>query len=450
MKRYSNISISSVLMLFLLFSVSSLLAQSGFRLPNHEKRDRISFQLLNNLVVIPVSVNGKELSFILDTGARHSLLFSLSEIDSLEIKNVTPIKIRGLGEGGTIDALKSSDNYIQIGNAVDRNSTLYVIFDESINFSPRMGIPIHGVLGYEFFKDFVVKIDYSRETIIFYDPLQYEEKQCKKCETFDLFFNDNKPYISPMVTHGGRSENVTLLLDSGSSDALWLFDEKRVIDEVSVNYFEDFLGYGISGGIYGKRSKLENFAIGNFTFNKVTVAFPNPEATEEIVMFSERAGSLGAGILKRFTVIMDYRSHKISLKKNRFYNDPFHYNMAGIVVEHDGAVTVNSFIDDESTFSLAPNEKTASDAIEIKVNPILNFFLAPRYVISEVRKGSPADLAEIRKGDEVVTINGKPAFKYKLYEITELFSSKENRKIQMEIKRNGKVVRRKFVLKEVL
>jgi hypothetical protein len=395
-------------------------------------------------------VNGKELSFILDTGARHTLLFSLSEIDSLEIKNVTPIKIRGLGAGGTIDALKSSENYLQIGKAIDRSSTLYVIFDESINFSPRMGIPIHGVLGYEFFKDFVVQIDYSSETLIFYDPMQYKEKKCKKCETFDLFFNDEKPYISPRVTHGGVTENVTLLLDSGSSDALWLFDEERVIDEVSVNYFEDFLGYGISGGIYGKRSKLENFSIGSFNFNKVTVAFPNTEATQEIVMFSEREGSLGAELLKRFTVIMDYRSRKLTLKKNRFYKDPFHYNMAGMVVEHDGAVSVNSFIDNENTFSLAPNENSASEAIEIKVNPILNFFLAPRYVVSEVRKGSPADLAEIRKGDEVVTINGKPAYKYKLYEITELFSSKENRKIYMEIKRNGKVVKRKFVLKEVL
>ncbi len=450
MKRFLVIPSWNILTLAFLLCVSSLTAQGGFRLPNHEKRDRISFQLLNNLVVIPVMVNGKELSFILDTGARHSLLFSLSEIDSLEIKNVTPIKIRGLGAGGTIDALKSSENYIQIGNAVDRKSTLYVIFDESINFSPRMGIPIHGVLGYEFFKDFVVKIDYSSETIIFYDPLQYQAKSCKKCETFDLFFNDDKPYISPMVTHGGVTENVTLLLDSGSSDALWLFDEARVIDEVSVNYFEDFLGFGISGGIYGKRAKLENFSIGNFTFNKVTVAFPNSEATKEIVLFSEREGSLGAEILKRFTVIMDYRSRKITLKKNRFYDDPFHYNMAGIVVEHDGAVSVNSFVDNENTFSLAPNENTASDAIEIKVNPILNFFLAPRYVISEVRKGSPADLADIMKGDEVVTINGKPAYKYKLYEITELFSSKEDRKIQMEIKRNGKLVKRKFVLKEMI
>lgn len=450
MKIFSAIPSWMLLTLVILSSMSSLVAQPGFRLPNGEVKDRISFQLLNNLVVIPVAVNGKELSFILDTGARHSLLFSLSEIDSLEIKNVTPIKIRGLGAGGTIDALKSSENYIQIGNAVDRNSMLYVIFDESINFSPRMGIPIHGVMGYEFFKDFVVKIDYSSETIIFYDPLQYREKECKKCETFDLFFNDDKPYISPMVTHGGITENVTLLLDSGSSDALWLFDEKRVIDEVSVNYFEDFLGFGISGGIYGKRAKLENFSIGNFSFNKVTVAFPNPEATNEIVLYSEREGSLGAEILKRFTVIMNYSSRKITLKKNRFYKDPFHYNMAGIVVEHDGAVTVNSFVDDKNTFSLAPNENTASDAIEIKVNPILNFFLAPRYVISEVRKGSPADLAEIMKGDEVVTINGKPAYKYKLYEITELFSSKEHRKIHMEIKRNGKVVRRKFELKEVL
>lgn len=437
-------------MLILPVSTMSVLGQRGFRFSNSMKRDKISFKLLNNLVVIPITVNGKELSFILDTGARHSLLFSLSEIDSLEIKNVTPIKIRGLGSGGTIDALKSSDNQLAIGGAVDRSHTLYVIFDEAINFSPRMGIPIHGVLGYEFFKDFVVKLDYSSEKITFYDPLSYEEKACRKCETFELFLNDNKPYIFPRVTHGGVTENVTLLLDSGSSDALWLFDENKVIDEVEINYFEDFLGYGISGGIYGKRSKLHNFSIGSFNFNKVTVAFPNPDATKEIVMYEERDGSLGGEILKRFTVIMDYRTRKITLKKNRFYDDPFHYNMAGIVVEHDGAVTVKSFMDEKNTFTLEPNQDSANDAIEIKVNPILNFFLAPRYVVSEVRKDSPADLADIRKGDEVVSINGKQAYKYKLYEIVELFSSKENRKITIEIQRDGKLVKRKFILKELI
>ncbi|HPF12103.1 MAG TPA: aspartyl protease family protein [Flavobacteriaceae bacterium] len=447
-RSFSKVLIGSVLALFFLMP-TQVEGQSAFRFKNHQKRDNIHFQLLNNLVVIPVKVNGKELSFILDTGARHTLLFSLSEIDSVEVNNVTPIKIRGLGAGGTIDALKSVKNTLEVGNAMDRNHTLYVIFDETINFSPKMGVPIHGVLGYDFFKDFIVETKYSQERLIFYDPKQYNPKECKKCLTFDLQMNDFKPYIKPTIYHDGSVNEVNLLLDSGSSDALWLFNEDWAIHEIPKNYFDDFLGFGISGGIFGKRSKLDGLSLGSFEFNDVNVSFPEPEAIREINLDGNRDGSLGAEILKRFTVILDYPSRKISLEKNHFYKEPFHYNMAGIEVQHDGAVTVHSFVDPQG-INLEPNRNSATDAIEIRVNPILNFFLTPRYVVAQVREGSPAASVGIEKGDEVVSINGKPSYKYKLYEISELFMSKENRRISMELNRDGSIYRVKFVLKKVL
>ncbi|MEZ4859281.1 MAG: aspartyl protease family protein [Flavobacteriaceae bacterium] len=437
-----------VLTLFVMASLD-LYSQVGFRLPKDQKRDLIKFELLNNLVVLPLEVNGKELTFILDTGAKNSMLFSLSEIDSIEIKNVTPIKIRGLGTGGTVDALKSLGNHIKIGDAEDKNHTLFVIFDENINFSPRMGIPIHGILGYDFFKDFIVKTDYSSEELTIYNPIHYKEKKCRRCQTLDIFLKEDKPYVTTPIHRQNDTTNVTLLIDSGASDALWLFNEQWSIMETPKNYFDDFLGLGISGGIYGKRSKLEGIKFGDFSFTEVNVAFPEQEAIKEIVLFDERDGSLGGELLKRFTVTMDYRSKKMILKKNKYYNTPFHYNMAGIVVEHDGLVSISSFTKSEE-ISLEPGVNSANNSIEIRVNPILNFFLAPKYVIVEVRDESPAALSGIIKGDELVTINGKPAYKYKLFEITELFSSKSNRKITMEIKRNGKLLKKKFVLKEVI
>ncbi len=424
-------------------------SQNGFRLPHQQKKDRIKFELLNNLVVVPVEVNGKELTFILDTGARNSMLFSLSEIDSIEVKNVTPIKIRGLGTGGTIDALKSLNNQIKIGDAVDNDHTLFVIFDESINFSPRMGIPVHGILGYDFFKDFIVKTDYSREELTIYNPRHYQERNCRKCETMDIFLKDDKPYLKTPIVHDNDTTEVTLLIDSGASDALWLFNEDWSITEEPKNYFDDFLGLGISGGIYGKRSKLDGILFGDYSFKRVNVSFPEHKALEEIVLFDERDGSLGGDILKRFTVIMDYGSKKMILRRNRFYKSPFHYNMAGLVVEHDGLVSVSSFSKTEE-ISLEPGVNSANNSIEIRVNPILNFFLAPKYIIAEVRKDSPAALAGIEKGDELLTLNGKAAYKFKLFEITELFTSKSNRKISVEIKRNGRIFKKKFVLKDVI
>lgn len=426
-----------------------LFSQGKFLLPKGQEKDKIKFELLNNLVVVPVQVNGKELTFILDTGARNSMLFSLSEIDSIEVKNVSPIKIRGFGTGGTVDALKSSGNKIQMGDALDYNHTLYIIFDETINFSPRMGIPIHGILGYDFFKDFIVKTNYSSGELTIFNPNLYKERNCKKCVTLPIFLKENKPYLKTPIVHDNDTTSVTLLIDSGASDALWLFNESWSIKENPKNYFDDFLGLGLSGGIFGKRAKLDGILFGNYGFESVNVSFPEREALQEIVLFDERDGSIGGELLKRFTTTIDYSSGKMVLQKNRFYKTPFHYNMAGLVVEHDGLVSVGSFSKSEE-ISLEPGTGSATNSIEIRVNPILNFFLAPRYVIAEVREDSPAAIAGIQKGDEVIAINNKPAYKFKLFEITELFTSKSNRKIFMEVKRNGKILKMKFLLKEVI
>jgi hypothetical protein len=425
-------------------------AQAGFRLPDGKKKDRIQFEFINNLVVIPVEVNGKKLSFLLDTGVNNTLLFSLYENDSLEIQNVTPVKIKGLGEGGDIDALKSVHNQIKIGNAVDKNHTLYVIFDERINFSPRMGIPVHGVIGYDLYKDFVIKTDYNGENITLFDPVSYKERRCRSCSTFELLMRRRKPYVKYTVGSNGRKKDVNLLVDTGASDALWLFDESYGIREDPKNYFEDFLGLGLSGGVFGKRSKLDQLILGDFELQNVNVSYPDSVALRNLNKNSFRNGTVGSDILRRFTVVMDYRNGKMTLRKNRFFSEPFHYNMSGLTIEHDGLVPASEKNEGTGT-SLSfkdGNSSSTSSSVSFNLDPVFSFFLAPKYVIAEVRQDSPAAMAGLLKGDEVLSINGKASYRYELSDLTALFSSKSGRRITVVVNRDGSILKKKFLLEE--
>ena len=96
---------SLVLLFFLCFSVASL-AQIGFFLQNNKKRDKIPFKLVNNLPIVQIEINGTPLSFILDTGVKSTILFSLEEADSLQLRNTTPVMLQGLGAGGAVEALR--------------------------------------------------------------------------------------------------------------------------------------------------------------------------------------------------------------------------------------------------------------------------------------------------------------------------------------------------------
>ncbi|NNJ81161.1 MAG: PDZ domain-containing protein, partial [Flavobacteriaceae bacterium] len=242
-----------------------------------------------------------------------------------------------------------------------------------------------------------------------------------------------------------------LLIDTGSSDGLWLFDEEDFITENPKNYFKDFLGLGLSGNIFGLRSKIRRLALNSFQFEKVTTSFPDSNTVRNIRSLPQRKGSLGSEVLRRFTVIMDYRKKTMILKKNSRFDDPFYYNMAGLTLEHDGLIPVKEvdyFKIDPVT--MATEKREASAIFDVYKSPTLQFFLAPKYVVAEVREGSPAALVGVMKGDEVVRINGKASYKYKLYEVINLFSSKAGRTISLDILRNGILQKKKFVLREVL
>ena len=133
-------------------------------------------------------------------------------------------------------------------------------------------------------------------------------------------------------------------------------------------------------------------------------------------------------------------------------NGAFHYNMSGLTIEHDGLIPAKELKKGTGrSFNFSSDENgDQTDKVSFNLQPVFTFFLAPKYIVSEVRKGSPADLAEVLKGDELISINGKAAYKYNLESISALFSSKSGRKISLVINRQGAILRKKFFLKEVL
>lgn len=427
---------------------ASISAQSGFFLQNGKKKNRIPFRLVNNLPIVEVEINGTLLSFILDTGVKSTILFSLEAADSVQLRNTSPAQLQGLGPGGAVEALKSLNNKVKVGDAMDWDHSLYIIFDSSLNFSPRMGIPIHGILGNEFFQNFIVKINYSSQVITIYDPKKYSLKSCKKCEDLPLNFVGNKPYISLKVASEKKQEEVKLLVDSGSSDVIWLFDDYDFIKETPKNYFKDFLGLGLSGNIFGKRARIPELIVGSYILKEVNTSFPEEDAILKARYYQDRDGSVGGGFLSRFTVTFDYGNKLMRFKKNSKFNNPFNYNMSGLTLEHQGMELVK----EERQAAVNSNKSNENDSFirnSVSITTEVHFSLVPKYVVADVREGSPAALAGIEKDDEIISINGKPSYQYELYQLIEMFSTDEGKRIYIEFKRGLYTNRVKIYLKSV-
>jgi len=431
--------------MLLLFFVGESYSQHNFIIKNNKHKYVLPFKFLNNLVIIPVTVNGEKLSFILDTGVSTSIIFNLNLIDSIELKNAKKVRLRGLGEGNYIEALQSENNKMEIGDLQTSEHTVFLILDKGYDLSSKMGFDIHGIIGGDLLKDFIVSVNYTSKKLVFYNPKYYKYKKCNKCQTLPLEFNLNKPYIMTRVTNKQGSFFTKLLIDSGGSDALWLFLNTNKKINLPVKFFDDYLGQGLNGSIYGKRARIKKLEIGNFSFDNLTVAYPDSTSIVMASRFKDRNGTLGAEILKRFHIIYDYPNQKITLRKNnRYFKNKFNYNLSGIELSQAG----KSFIKVQKETPILVQESPTELKIGVQYNYI--YSLKPTYRISEIRKNSPAQLAGLRKGDILLEINHKPAYEYTLQEIMQLLHSKEGKTIKMLVDRNGINLKYQFKLKKLL
>src|SRR5688572_31214571 len=96
----------SLVFSFLFLGATNLQGQHlGFRLTNGKKKVQIPIEIYNNLIVVPVVLNGAlPLKFILDTGVRTAILTEKTLSDILNLSYSRKYSISGPGGEQIIDA----------------------------------------------------------------------------------------------------------------------------------------------------------------------------------------------------------------------------------------------------------------------------------------------------------------------------------------------------------
>ncbi|MEC4005684.1 PDZ domain-containing protein [Flavobacterium sp. SUN052] len=433
-----------------LFSFQFILAQDGFHFDTNKTKTTIAFEFVNNLIIIPIEVNGVKLNFLLDTGVEDSILFSVDDTDGVIFSNIEKIRIRGFGSNDAFDAYKSLHNKLSIKNYTDLDHTIFLVLDQNINISSQIGVPVNGIIGHNFFKNDLVKINYTTKRITVFKNTEKEIKKINKSfQMFPLEMIYGKPYISTKTffENSDALMESKLLIDIGNNDALWLFSEKNKEIVIPNSTIEDFLGRGFSGDVYGKRGRIKNFKIGNFNFKNPLVAFPNDTATVEADKIVGRIGSIGSEIMRRFTTVYNYQANEIYLKQNPDYNDSFNFNMSGLDIQHQGLQWISEGFEENPAIS---NNLFDGNGNKVINNLKYKFELKPIYIIANVRKDSPAEKAGILKNDIIVKIDGRNGYNFTLQQINDLLKSEEGKTIKLIIDRKGKIINLVFQLKNLL
>ena len=387
----------------------------GFLFDNQKKKSvTIKFKSSSNLIIIPVTINESDtLNFILDTGVRYPIITELPFVNKLNLNYLMPIPVKGLGEGVELTAYRSGNNTMSISGLTARNQEVQMIIDENFQISHILGMPVHGLIGFNLFKDYIVEIDYINEQLTLHKPEYFKYRDRNKDIILPLNFDGNKPYVNTSIlTDDSTKVPVKLLVDTGASDALWLSEKSDERIHYPKKHIEAFIGRGLSGDLYGVKGRIDAIWVGPLVLPQPIVAFPNSELIDQLITSNDRNGTIGAEILRRFYVTIDYRNSRLTLRPNHKINDDFNYNMSGMEI----------------------------------INPMPGL---PIFTIENIRENSPAFLAGLKENDQILSLNNNSHKTMELNDINLLLQSKENKKIKVKYLREGVEYETSFELKKL-
>jgi predicted aspartyl protease len=391
------------------FSFSTAKAQY-FDIDNGYKSVKLPFKLIRNLVVIKLKINGKgPFNFILDTGVGLMIITEPKLVDSINLQNKRTIKMSGLGEGDAFEAYVTPPLKVEIPGLTSYDVAAAILKTDHFNLSNFVGIPVHGLLGYEFFSNLAVKLNFTDSTVTVYKSRN--ARLFRRGEKIPISIESHKPYLQAKVKlPNGTEQTCKLVIDLGAGHPVSLENMIKK-NGLPQKFIIANLGVGLTGPIFGFLSRIDEVDLGKYKVKSVITSFPNDyDETTLKSMSVPRDGNLGVGILKRFTVIFDYPDNVIYLKPNTYFGAPFEHDMSGI------------------------EYYAAGEGFK-------------HLIISRVEPGSAADEVGLEKDDEITAINFKPVAEMSLEEIDNLLKSKNDRNLLLEIYHDHKFDRVILTLK---
>lgn len=396
----------------MLQSGNSFAQNFGFRFDHDENRLNIPFQMVNNLIVVPVMVNDSiPLNFILDTGVKATILTDNS-LTGFDLSGCRPVQILGAGGQEEVVAYVVANVHFAIKGITSNGMNLIVLSEDYLKLQNHLGMDIHGILGYDLFSQFVVKIDYERKMITLTNPEKYRPNRRYKRLDIKLFMG--RPYIEGYVRQNdGSIVKGHLLVDSGASHSLMLEIDSDSSIFLPEKYVSTIVGWGLSGELNGQMGRIDSLNLAGFGFHEVLCTYTSDYGSGVNERILDRKGSIGGELLSRFTIIFDYYHNQIYLRKNSNFRKPFIYNMGGLDLIASGS----------------------------------NFKL---YKVIHIIPDSPAEKAGLQIEDIVLSINGQMITEMSIQEVNGYFRTRPKSRIRMLILRDQKLEMISFKLEKLI
>ncbi len=364
----------------------------------------VPFELINNHTYVEVKLNGRgPYRLLCDTGGANIVTPELAT--ELGLKTEGELEGSGVGEKSEDIALSKVDK-LEIGAAYLDNQVFYVF--PLAAFGRVEGIPANGLIGYEVFKRFVVRIDYEASQLTLLDPASF--RYTGNGVRVPFKFKEHIPQVDGEIDGiAGKFD-----IDTGSRSSIDLmgpFVEKHKLKAKYRPKFEGVTGWGVGGP---SRSAITRAGV--LKLGDVVIERPVTELTLQTKgAFTDQyaAGNVGAGVLKRFNLVFDYNGQTIYFERNSTDALPDVFDRSGLWI----------------------NVGESSGYFEVL----------------DVIAGGPADRAGIKVGDRILAVDDATVDKLTLYGLRRQFkTTAPGTRIKLQLERAGKPTRAEIVLRDMV
>ena len=374
-----------------------------FRLRRNASLVTLPMELINNHIYVSGWLNGQgPFRFVVDTGwGTTSITPEVANRLRLVVQGTQ--KTMGAGEG-TAENRFTKVASIRFGDAQLRNQSLLVTSAFDGRTRDAVG-NFAGLIGYELFKRFVVKLDFERRTLTLFLPSRFLPRGRGTIIPFKL--SNTIPLVSGEVD-GFKGE---FIVDSGFPGSVILYQSFIAKNDLLTKFrpkFEAITGWGIGGPVRNAVTRARIFRLGKETIPDLVV--PLSLLKKGTLANPYLDGAIGSELLRRFTVTFDYSRREIHLERNTNYDEPEIFDRSGMYL----------------------NKRPGW------------------FEVVDVVKGGPADEAGVRAGDRIISMDGKKASALTMPEVRSKLRGPVTTRISLVLERGNSRHRVVIVLKDIV
>lgn len=266
--------------------------------------EEISFELVNDKIMLPVVINNKTFQFLLDTGAPN--VISKKVLEEVNVQNSKKISVS--------DANNQSDEMemvaiesMKIGNLTFDNNVA-LVSDLDNHFILKC-FKMDGFIGSNLFRNSVIKISLKDKKIIITDNIKNLQTKSKPSK-LKLFGEQKSPYVKiKFLDKKKHMVSEEVLIDTGmdgfyemSNRAFSIFSKENVLEELSRSSGSSSIG------LFGTAPLKEQILL------KAPFLKLNDTTFENLITNTtdDNNSRIGLDLLKYGDIIIDF-------KKKKFY-----------------------------------------------------------------------------------------------------------------------------------